>query len=153
LNPSLRLEVTLAASATAVFLAAWIVVRVRTWRRKSPEEVEKLRRLDVNRRGRIAAGQILDLIEPEAGKPGPRLLVYKYDITGVTYEAAQDVEGLPSVLARARGSIGKIISVKYDPRVRSNSIVACEDWSGLPPTERRAQAGPPRIPAPSAAAE
>jgi hypothetical protein len=119
----------------AIFLTAWIVIRIRRWRRKSPEEIEKLRRLEVNRRGRIVAGQILDLVEPEPGKPGPRLMMYKYDITGVTYEAAQDVCALPAIVALARRRIGRIISVKYDPHVPTNSIVACEEWSGVPANE------------------
>jgi hypothetical protein len=145
LNPSLRLEVTLAATAAAVFLAAWILLRVRRWRRKSPDEIEKIRRLAVNRRGRIVAGQILDLTEPEPGTPGPRLLIYKYDITGVTYEAAQDITVLAAAVALARQSVGKIISVKYDPRVPTNSIVVCEEWSGLPRSERKARPAPPPI--------
>ena len=122
------------------------MVRVRRWRRKSPEELEKLRRLDVNRRGRIVSGQILDLSEPESGKPGPRLLLYKYDAAGVTYEAAQDVCALPAIVQLARRRIGSIISVKYDPRVPSNSIVACEEWSGLPQAENKARPEPRRMP-------
>jgi hypothetical protein len=153
LNPTLRLTLTLAAATAGVFLAGWVVIRVRRWRRKSPEEIERLRRLDVNRRGRIAAGQILDLSEPEPGKPGPRLLLYKYDATGVTYEAAQDIAALPATVQLARRRVGSIVSVKYDPRVPTNSIVACEEWSGLPSAESEAKPEPPRIPSPNEAPE
>jgi hypothetical protein len=148
----MRLPVTLAASAAAVFLTAWIVIRVRRWRRRSPEEMEKLRRLEVNRRGRIVAGQILDMAEPEPGKPGPRWVMYKYDITGVSYEAAQDICALPAIVALARRRIGRIISVKYDPRVPTNSILACEEWSGVPESESKAppEPRPPPSPAPMA---
>jgi hypothetical protein len=144
---------TLAASTAGVFLAGWIVIRVRRWRRKSPEDIERLRRLDVHRRGRIVAGQILDLSEPVPGTPGPRLLLYKYDATGVTYEAAQDICALPAIVQLARRRIGSIISVKYDPRVPTNSIVACEEWSGLPSAENNAKPEPQRIHSPAEAPE
>ena len=126
---------------------------MRRWRRKSPEEIERLRRLDVHRRGRIVAGQILDLSEPVPGTPGPRLLLYKYDATGVTYEAAQDICALPAIVQLARRRIGSIISVKYDPRVPTNSIVACEEWSGLPSAENNAKPEPQRIHSPAEAPE
>ena len=35
------------------------------WRRKDAAELERLRRLDINRRGRISAGRIVDLVEPQ----------------------------------------------------------------------------------------
>jgi hypothetical protein len=145
--------VTLAASAAAVFLTAWIVIRVRRWRRRSPEEVEKMRRLDVNLRGRIAAGQILDLNEPDPGNPGPRLVMYKYDIAGATYESAQDISALPAAVALVRRRIGRIVSVKYDPRVPTNSILVCEEWSGVPQSESRTASKARPLPASAEAAE
>lgn len=135
MDPSTRLTVTLAAAAAAVFVTAGMVVRVRRWRQRSPEEIERLRRLAVNLRGRITTGQITDWIEPEAGRPGPRLVLYKYEITGASYEVAQDVSALPSVAAQVRSKVGRTVSIKYDPRVPTNSIVACEEWSGVPEME------------------
>ena len=153
MDPSTRLLVTLAASVVAIFLAVWIIVRIRKWRRRSPEEIERKRRLDINHRGRIVAGQILDLTEPQPGNPGPQLLIYKYDITGVTYEAAQDICALPAIVQLARRRIGSIVSVKYDPRVPTNSIVAYEEWSGLPSAENNAKPEPQRIHSPAEAPE
>jgi hypothetical protein len=104
------------------------------WRRRSPEERERLRRLDVNRRGRITAGQVTDLLEhPSGEKSGrrARLIVYKYEVAGVTYEAAQDVSSLPEA-GCWRGAAGQTASVKYDPRHPTNSIIACEEWYGIP---------------------
>lgn len=137
MDPSTRLTVTLAASAAAAFLAGGIIIRVRRWRRRSPEEIERLRRLSVHAGGRITAGEITDLIEPEAGKPGSRLVAYKYDINGVTYEAAQDLTALPVILADIKRRVGRIVSIKYDPRVPTNSILACEEWSGVPEAEAK----------------
>lgn len=145
MDPSTRLTLTLAASAAGVFVSALILTRVRRWRRRSPEELERLRRLDVNRRGRITTGQIVDLIEPEPGNPGPYLALYKYEITGVTYEVAQDITALPAVWGLARRKIGRTVSVKYDTRVPSNSILACEEWSGVPESENRTTAETPPV--------
>jgi hypothetical protein len=153
MDPSTRLIVTLAASVGMIFLAAWVIVRVRRWRRRSPEEIERLRRLEINLRGRIVAGQILDFTEPEPGKPGSRLVIYKYDIAGVTYEAAQDICALPAVVALVRRRIGRVVSVKFDPRVPANSILACEHWSGLPEGDNKVSADARPIPSPAEAAE
>jgi hypothetical protein len=135
MDPSTRLLVTLAGSAAAISLGTWVIIRVQRWRWRSPDEVERLRRLDINQRGRIVAGQILDFTEPEPGKPGARLVIYKYDIAGVSYEAAQEIHALPAVVALVRRRVGRIISVKFDPRIPSNSILACEHWSGVPEAE------------------
>jgi hypothetical protein len=129
-NPE-GLAITLAASAVAVTSGAWIVTRVRSWRKKSPEELERLRRLDINHRGRIAAAHVVDLIESDGARNSARLIVYQYVIAGVTYEVAQDVSMLPGIFASAHGPGGLMASVKYDPKRPTNSIIACEDWSGI----------------------
>lgn len=125
----------LASFSAGVFVAAWAWVRFLR-RRKTPEELERQRRLDVNRRGRITSGRIVDFVEPEAA-PGTRLVVYKYEFAGVTYEAAQDLSALPSVLALARHATDRVVSVKYDPKIPTNSIIACEDWCGVPGGEEK----------------
>jgi len=100
------------------------------WRRKDPAELEKLRRLDVNKCGRIRAGRVVDLLDAEtAGSKS--VVVYSYEVAGVTYEAAQDLSALPEIATRARFFSGRTASVKYDPKRPGNSIIACEGWSGL----------------------
>jgi hypothetical protein len=101
------------------------------WRRKNPAELERLRRLDINRRGRICAGRIVDLVQAEISESKSPLVVYSYEVAGVTYEAAQDVTALPEIAAMAPFLAGQTASVKYDPRRPANSIIACEEWSGL----------------------
>jgi hypothetical protein len=101
------------------------------WRRKTPAEIEKLRRLDVNKYGRIRAGKVLDFLEAETAGTKIPLVIYSYEVAGVTYEAAQDVSALPEIEARARVFSGRTASVKYDPKRPGNSIIACEEWSGL----------------------
>jgi len=101
------------------------------WQRKDPAEVERLRRLDINQRGRITAGRILDFVEAETAESTTALVSYSYEVAGVSYQAAQDVSALPEIAARGRFLSGHIASVKYDPKRPMNSIIACEDWSGV----------------------
>jgi hypothetical protein len=127
----MRLTLALAGAAAAAGLGAWLLACLKRWRRKSPEEIERERRLDVNRRGRIAVGHVVDVVESD-GTPAPgRLIVYTYEVAGVTYEAAQDISALPQVAAAAHGLAGQTASVKYDPRRPANSIIACEQWCGI----------------------
>jgi hypothetical protein len=130
-NPGMRLTLALAGAAVAAGLGAWLLASLKRWRRKSPEEIERARRLDVNRRGRIAVGHVVDPVESD-GTPAPgHLIVYTYEVAGVTYEAAQDISALPQVASAAHGLAGQTVSVKYDARQPSNSIVACEEWCGI----------------------
>ena len=137
----MRLTLGLAAAAVTAGLGAWLLASLKRWRRKSPEEIERQRRLDVNRCGRIAMGHVVDLVEPD-GTPAPGcLIVYTYEVAGVTYEAAQDVSPLPDVVAAAHGLAGQIASVKYDPKRPTNSIIACEEWCGVPVIEGAGRLG------------
>jgi hypothetical protein len=114
-----------------------------------PQEVERKRRLHLNQIGRIAEGQVVELVEhppesPDAGKrafgprarlipdPRPRHLVsYSYAISGVTYHTAQDITGLEGQIRFDRLVAGQSASVKYDPANPSDSILVADDWSGL----------------------
>ncbi len=120
----------LAAAGTAAALGAWALAHLGRLRRRNPEETERLRRLELNRRGRIAGGNVVELIDATRESPA-RLIVYKYEVGGVSYEAAQDVSTLPEVFSLAQGLDGQTASVKYDPRQPTNSIIACEEWCGV----------------------
>lgn len=126
------------------------------WRRrpKDPAEIERQRRLRLNRIGRIVEGQILEIEEEgqvtadplrvapavvrdapgNNGKPHPehhRVVFYRYLISGVTYETAQDLSGLEEKFAMDTLVAGQPVSVKYDPAYPANSILMADDWSGL----------------------
>ena len=131
------------AVAGAIALAViWAWRTVRRWRRKSPEEIERLRRLEVNACGRISSARILELAEPVVDGPAGPTLLYEYEVAGVTYEAAQNLSALPDIAAAAPFLPGQTASVKYDPKQPTNSILACEAWSGIPVLE------PPRAASP-----
>src|SRR6266568_1723635 len=118
-------------------------------RAEDPEEAERKRRLHLNQIGRIAEGQIVDLVErpPESkeARKGlfgsssrplkdmrPRHFVsYSYLISGVTYHTAQDITGLESQVRLERLVAGQPASIKYDAANPSDSILVADDWSGL----------------------
>jgi hypothetical protein len=114
---------------------------------EEPEEIERKRRLHLNQIGRIAEGQVVELVahppEPRATKGlfsrarplanlSPRQLVsYSYAISGVTYQTAQDITGLESQVRFDRLVAGQPASIKYDPSNPTDSILVADDWSGL----------------------
>jgi hypothetical protein len=134
-----------AAAVAAVAMIAYAFFRPV----ERPQDVERKRRLHLNQIGRIAEGQVVDLIEhppesSESGKrvfgsrarplpdPRPRHLVsYSYAISGVTYHTAQDITGLEGQIRFERLVAGQPASVKYDPSNPSDSILVADDWSGL----------------------
>lgn len=125
------------------FTAALGLIRARRrWRRKNPEELERLRRLRVSRDGRIASAEIIDWADAGPADSSSRALIYRYEVAGVTYEAAQVIANFPSAALLAEGLSGLESHVKYDPRNPANSIIACEEWSGLKPAKPAVTAKP-----------
>lgn len=114
-----------------------------------PEKEERKRRLYLNQIGRIAEGQVVDLVEqPPETKGAPKrlfgskarplaevrprhLVSYSYAISGVVYHTAQDITGLESQIRLERLVPGQPASVKYDPSNPVDSILVADDWSGL----------------------
>ena len=146
-------------AAAAILLVAGGILSWWLRRPRDPEEVERLRRVYLNRVGRIVEGHIMEITEthPEASGPAPAglfrrksrnlgsrslgstsggngkrsLVVYSYSISGVTYETAQDVTGMEERACLEKIVAGQPASVKYDPANPSNSILIADDWSGL----------------------
>lgn len=136
------LGIAVAGTAAVALAGVWAWRAVRRLRRKSPDELERLRRLGVNACGRIISGRIVELAEPVTGGPAGPILLYEYEVAGVTYEAAQDLSALPGIAAAAPFLPGQTTSVKYDPRQPTNSILACEAWCGVPDLEPNRNAFP-----------
>lgn len=139
MNPDTPLTLSISGAVVAALLGAWLLVRLQLSRRKSPEELERLRCLHVNRHGRLTRGQVVEMIEPEPCKPGARLIVYQYEVAGVKYEAAQDITAFPGIVPLARRMAGHDSSLKYDPGRPTSSILVCEEWSGLTAFEERSK--------------
>jgi hypothetical protein len=59
------------------------------------------------------------------------MLIYKYDVAGVSYECSQDVTYLRHWINLHSCRLGLPTSVKYDPQNPGNSLVVSENWMGL----------------------
>ncbi|HUY82381.1 MAG TPA: hypothetical protein VMU92_11715 [Acidobacteriaceae bacterium] len=125
-----------AITAAGVLLGGvivWAVVR----KRPTEEELERLRREQLVKTGRIIDGTILDTPELDAsdaeGEEGRtrQLILYKYEIAGVAYECSQDVTHLKDYVDIHDSRLSFSCSVRHEPRRPSNSIVVAEGWSGL----------------------
>ena len=101
-------------------------------RGKTPEDRERERRQRITQHGRITDGNILDVQETALnGRGSAQMLIYQYDVAGVTYEASQDITYLRHKVDLHSCRLGLASSVKYDPHNPGDSIVVAEGWSGL----------------------
>jgi hypothetical protein len=102
--------------------------------KKTPDDRERERRLRIHEIGRITDGTVIDAQEIDGDADGngqAQLVMYTYDVSGVTYEASQDVTTLRHLVDLHTCRIGLPASIKYDPKSPGNSIVICEGWTGL----------------------
>lgn len=100
---------------------------------KTPEDLERDRRNWLDGIGRITDGTVID-VQEMAAENSPRaavLLIYKYDVAGVSYECSQDVTYLRQWINLHSCRLGLPTSVKYDPQNPGNSLVVSESWMGL----------------------
>jgi hypothetical protein len=108
-----------AASIGLIGLGVYLFSRMR----RNPRDREKRRRLLVNQQGRLGDATITEVSE--------NTIYYEYSVRGVLYAASQDLEDLreqiPSDLERLIGPV----SLKYSSNNPANSIILCEEWSGL----------------------
>ena len=125
---SLRLYTGILAGSGALLAAYWLLRR----KPKGPDDVERERRAWLDRVGRITDGTVIDVQElrPEGRKPAS-MLIFQYDVAGVSYEASQDVTYLRHLINLQSCRLGLPTSVRYDPQNPGNSIVVSERWMGL----------------------
>lgn len=128
-------------AAAVLGLLIGVVLLLRS-RRKSAAERERERRLAVNATGRITDGI---LVEPDPAASDEQttsgLVFYRYSAKGLEYSAAQDLSALSHLTPPRRCIPGTPVQVKYNPQKPCNSIILCEQWSGLPATGKQ---GPSR---------
>lgn len=98
--------------------------------RSNPEKRERKRRLDLHQHGRLGDALVTEATDA--------MLYYSYSVRGVQYEASQDVSGLRNLLPPEPERIFGPASLKYSPRNPGNSILICEEWSGLRAPSRAA---------------
>src|SRR3989442_15849121 len=112
-----------------VLLAAYLLLRSKP---KTPEDRERERREWLDRVGRITDGTVIDVQEMRANEHrSATLLIFQYDVAGVSYEASQDVTYLRQRINLHSCRLGLPTSVRYDPQNPGNSMVVSERWLGL----------------------
>jgi hypothetical protein len=126
---SLRLYGLFTAVVVAL-LGAYALLRRKP---KSPDDLERERRSWLEGMGRITDGTVIDVQElaPEKERRSAVMLIYKYDVAGVSYECSQDVTYLRQWINLHSCRLGLHTSVKYDPLNPGNSLVVSENWMGL----------------------
>jgi hypothetical protein len=109
----------------AIVVLAFVAWGLHSWlkKRPTPDELEQRRRALLNSIGKMGDGTITEIQE--------WLIYYSYEVRGVEYLASQDISSMASKLPFDPWSALGSASVKYDPRNPANSIVICEQWSGL----------------------
>ena len=106
-------------SVALVALAVWIAMRVHG----TPEKRERKRRLNVHRQGRLGDAMISEASD--------ETLYYFYTVRGVHYTASQDVSALREYLPADPHRLIGVSGLKYSSKNPANSILVCEEWSGL----------------------
>ena len=109
----------------AVVMAAGAWLGIAAWKRSrvNPEEVERRRRAALNSTGKMGDATLVEVRENH--------IFYCYEVRGVEYTASQDVSSLGAMLPPDPVAVNGIVYVKYDPRNPANSMILCEQWSGL----------------------
>jgi hypothetical protein len=126
---SLRLYGLVAAGSVAL-VGVYALLRRKP---KTPDEIERERRKWLEGTGRITDGTVIDVQELPAATNyhAAIMLIYKYDVAGVSYECSQDVTYLRHWINLHSCRLGLHTSVKYDPQNPGNSLVVSENWMGL----------------------
>jgi hypothetical protein len=120
---------TLALGGVGLAIAGLALLRRKP---KTADERERERRSWLNEVGRITDGTVIDVQEiVPNGHHAATMLIYKYDVAGVSYEASQDVTYLRQWINLHSCRLGVPTSVKYDPHNPGNSLVITESWIGL----------------------
>ena len=112
----------LLVAITAVLVAVAIFVLLRATR-GTPEKRERRRRLLVHQQGRLGDAFVTEASETT--------IYYEYSVHGVQYTASQDVTALRDRLPSTPERLIGTAHLKYMPKNPANSILICEEWSGL----------------------
>ena len=120
---------TVVLGAIGVAVASYGLLRRKP---KNANDVELERRTWLNTVGRITDGTVIDVQEITMATNRPAtMLIYQYDVAGVSYEASQDVTYLRQWINLHSCRLGLPTSVKYDSRNPGNSMVIADGWMGL----------------------
>jgi len=126
--PELQLTAAAVGFTVTVVAGVWLWVR----QRPTANELERRRRAMLVTFGRLVDGQLLDSFEITSVDGETRqMLLYTYEIAGVSYECSQDITTLAELLDADGVKVGMPCSIRYQPGSPENSILIAEGWSGL----------------------
>lgn len=114
-------RIVLLALLASVLLALLLVLIFRL--RVTPMEKERRRRTRINVLGRMGDGMLTDV--------NGDILYYSYSVHGVDYTASQDISEVRALVPGDAALIIGPVTLKYLIRNPANSIIVCENWSGL----------------------
>jgi hypothetical protein len=100
-------------------------------KREAAVDIERERRQFLDEVGRIIDGHVLDVQEVELEGREAQMVMFQYEVSGVNYEASQDVTQLRPWINLQSCRTGLHASVKYDPLNPGNSVLITEKWNGL----------------------
>ncbi len=119
MSPNAAIVILSAVAGILLVLGGWLLIG----RRRSPDEMERARRLFLSARGRIVEAEITDVHGALVG--------YNYDVGGVTYHVVQDLTPFLDVLPRDATLLLGPATIKYSTSNPANSILVSEEWSGI----------------------
>jgi hypothetical protein len=114
-------QVVALAVTLIILLALGIFILVRI--RRNPKDKEQRRRLAVNQSGRLGDATITEVHDST--------IFYEYSVRGVLYTASQDIAKLREHIPIEPDRLIGPATLKYSPQNPANSIILCEEWSGL----------------------
>jgi hypothetical protein len=107
------------AAVSGAALLVWRMFR----HQPDANELERRRRAMLHGKGKIGDGEIVDV--------DGAVILYTYSVGGVEYTVGQDASAIEALLPGDRMRMVGPASVRFDPKNPPNSIVLCEEWSGL----------------------
>lgn len=120
---------TLFLGVAGALLALYLLLKRKP---KTADDIERERREWLDKIGRITDGTVIDVQELRSSPhKAATMLIFQYDVAGVSYEASQDVTYLRQLINLQSCRLGLPTSVRYDPQNPGNSIVLSERWMGL----------------------
>ena len=122
---ALAIDVLIASVGVTAGLAIfiWTLWRSRLTPQQRQLRREFRRRQTISREGRIIEATVTDIQDDS--------IYYSYELQGVAYNTSQDVSVLSDMLPVAREKLVGPAACKYIVNNPANSIVVCEEWSGL----------------------
>jgi hypothetical protein len=123
LLPGGAVEVSMLALVALLLIGAGVWLFLSS--RESVAQRERRRRLTLSRTGRMGDATIIDVRDC--------VLFYSYEVRGVAYTTSQDASELKDKLPRETSNLIGPTGLKYSSKNPANSIVICEEWSGLRP--------------------